>query len=71
MKKFFLKHQNLILLFLSLLMITSYFLGIFLNEVHGASDLDAKTHTWPAIIEFSKFDTIDVLKYYYKFGENS
>lgn len=71
MKKFFLKYQNFILLFLSFIMFASYFLGIFLNEVHGASDLDAINHTWPAIIDFAKYKTSEIYKFYYKYGENS
>ncbi len=65
------KDQNKILIFLSLIIFVSYIFGILFNENHGASKTDAEAHTWPAIIEFSKLEVIEVLKNYYKFGENS
>ena len=65
------KNQSKILIILSFFIFVSYIFGFLLNENHGASKTDAEAHTWPAIIEFSKLEILEVLKNYYKFGENS
>ena len=65
------KNQSKILIILSFFVFVSYIFSFLLNENHGASKTDAEAYTWPAIIEFSKLEILEVLKNYYKFGENS
>ena len=54
-----------------LFLIISFFYGYNVQEIHGASDIDANGHTWPAINSFNKENFYETLLTYGKFGENS
>lgn len=56
---------------LILFLVSSYFFGFFVKEIHGASNSDAISHTWPAIDFFNRNDFFIALDKYGFFGENS
>jgi hypothetical protein len=64
------KTSDKFILFLIIINITSFFIGLIMLEEHGASILDATLHTYPAI-EGLKINFFENLINYGKYGENS